>query len=413
MAGTRRIRRVEIARFPQVHGGFNGRRRLVAATGRTQVINVFQPSLGERELAAVRAVFESCWIGKGSRVAAFEAAFAAHIGAAPEQVMSTNSCTEATFLAMQLLGIGPGDEVVLPTVSFVGTANAIAAHGARPVFCDVDPRTLNPGVEHVAAALTPATKAVLVLHYGGYPGQVAQIAELCRSRGIKLIEDAANAQASTVDGQACGTFGDIGVWSFDHGKIAVAVDGGMLFARNAELVEHGRKLAYFGLEQTSGYDQSMRAHTRWWDFEVSSFSRRSVLNDVLAAIGHVQLDRLAEFVARRREIVDAYDKALEAVPGVLVPPALPPGHDSSCYLYWVQLDPNLRDGVARRLHERGIYTTFRYPQLHKVRAYGAGDLSLPGAGHAGAATLCLPLHQALTDDEVDFVSTSLIEVLPG
>ncbi|WP_344954812.1 DegT/DnrJ/EryC1/StrS family aminotransferase [Actinomadura miaoliensis] len=376
-----------------------------------QVINVFQPSLGERELSAVREVFESNWIGKGSRVAAFEAAFAEHVGVAREQVTSVNSCTEATFLAMRLLDVGPGDEVVLPTVSFVGAANAVAAAGARPVFCDVDPRTLNATVDGVAARLTPATKAVLPLHYGGHPGQIAEIAELCRDRGLFLVEDAANAQASRVHGRACGTLGDIGVWSFDHGKIAVSVDGGMLYARDPELVERATKLAYFGLEQTSGYDQAMRSRTRWWEFEISSFSRRSIMNDVLAAVGHVQLGRLGEFLSRRREVVAAYDEALREVPGLLIPPPLPEGHESSYYLYWVQMDPGVRDSVARYLYERGIYTTFRYPQLHKVRAYQAGDGRFPGAERAAGATLCLPLHQALSDDDVSLVITTLIEAM--
>ncbi len=123
------------------------------------MINVFQPMLGEEELAAVGEVFESRRVGKGRKVAEFETAFAAHLGVPREHITSTNSCTEATFLAMELLGVGPGDEVVLPTVTFVGTANAVAAHGARPVFCDVDPRTLNPTVRDVETALTPATKA--------------------------------------------------------------------------------------------------------------------------------------------------------------------------------------------------------------------------------------------------------------
>ncbi|MCI0688662.1 MAG: DegT/DnrJ/EryC1/StrS family aminotransferase, partial [Sporichthyaceae bacterium] len=138
------------------------------------MINIFQPSLGELELAAVRQVFTSNWLGRGARVAEFERAFAHHLGVGPHLLTSTNSCTEATFLAMELADIGPGAEVVLPTISFVGGANAVAARGARPVFCDVGSRTLNPSVTDVEAALTPRTKAVLLLHYGGYPGDVAQ-----------------------------------------------------------------------------------------------------------------------------------------------------------------------------------------------------------------------------------------------
>jgi len=374
------------------------------------MINVFQPTLGEEEVTVVREVFQSSWVGKGRRVAEFESDFAAHLGVPREHVTSTNSCTEATFLAMELLGVGPADEVVLPTVTFVGTANAVAAHGARPVFCDVDPRTLNPTVRDVEMALTPATKAVLVLHYGGYPGEVAQIADLCRDRGVKLIEDAANAPASRAGGRACGVFGDIGVWSFDHAKIAVSVDGGILYARDPELTARAVRLAYFGMEQATGYAEAMRGASRWWDFEVSSFSRRSIMNDVLAAIGSVQLGKLPGFVARRRVIAERYDAALGDVPGLLLPPPLPPGHESSYYMYWVRMDPAIRDQVARDLYERGVYTTYRYPLLHKVRAYGA-DTWLPNAERVAETTLCLPLHQGLSDADVDLVTTALAESL--
>ena len=370
------------------------------------MINVFQPSLGTEELAAVGEVFDSCWVGRGARVDGFERAFAAHLGVDRDQVTATTTCTEATFLAMEVLGVGPGDEVVLPTVSFVGAANAVAATGARPVFCDVDPRTLNPTVDDVAARLGSATKAVMVLHYGGLPGQVREIAELCRDRGVALVEDTANAVASSVDGRACGTFGDIGVWSFDHGKIAVSVDGGMLYACDPELVARVARRAHFGMEQSTGYAEAARARTRWWDFQVSAFSRRSLMNDVLAAIGTVQLGKLPGFLARRRDIVARYDHLLSGVPGVLTPPAPPAGHVSSYYLYWVQLDPGARDEIARKLYERGIYTTFRYPLLHQVRAYRA-DARLPHAEQAAARTLCLPLHQALTDDDVESVATAL------
>ncbi|MEW2144968.1 DegT/DnrJ/EryC1/StrS family aminotransferase [Micromonospora vinacea] len=370
------------------------------------MINVFQPSLGQAELDAIAEVFGSNWVGKGPRTAAFEAAFAGHLGVDTGRVTAVNSCTEATFIAMQLAGVGPGTEVVLPTVSFVGAGNAVAAHGGRPVFCDVDPHTLNPTVDDVAAALTPRTRAVVALHYGGRPGDIAGIAELCRERGILLIEDAACAVDSSVGGVPCGTHGDIGVWSFDAQKIVVAGDGGMLTARDPDLVARAAKLAYFGLEQFSGFSQARLSARRWWDFDISSFSRRSIMNDMQAAVGLVQLGRLPDFADRRRKVEARYDNGLADVPGLTLPPPLPPGQRSSYYLYWVQMDEKIRDDVAGDLYAQGIYTTFRYPILHRVAAYGS-TARLPRAERAAERTLCLPMHQALTDDDVDAVVAAL------
>ncbi|GAA1007469.1 DegT/DnrJ/EryC1/StrS family aminotransferase [Streptomyces thermogriseus] len=370
------------------------------------MINVFQPSLGEEELRAVAEVFADNWPGHGRRTKEFERAFARHIDVDPDHVIFINSCTSGLFLTADVLDLGPGDDVVLPSAGFVAAANAIAASGARPVFCDVDPRTLNPSVAHVEQALTPRTKAVLVLHYGGYPGEVADIARLCRRRGITLVEDTACAVASRVGDTACGTFGDIAVWSFDSAKVLVTGDGGMLYARDPETARKARELAYHGLEHDSGF-AAARVSERWWEINVRSFGRRVVGNDLTAAIGTVQLRRLPEIVERRREIAHLYDRLLAGIDEVLTPPALPAGHVSTHYFYWVQMDPRIRDGVAADLLDEGIYTTFRYPPLHKVPAYGAQDLELPGVESAAERTLLLPLHQGLDDTDVHTVTAAL------
>lgn len=370
------------------------------------MINVFQPSVGAAELAAVQEVFDGGWLGKGPRTAAFEAAFAEHLGVDREHVVSTNSCTEALFLTGDLLGLGPGDEVVLPSISFVGAANAVAARGARPVFCDVDPVTLNPTAEHVLAALTPATVAVIVLHYGGRPGDVADIARLCADRGVALVEDAACAVASSAGGRAAGTFGDFGTWSFDAMKLVVTGDGGMLYARDPERVREAASRLFLGLRQPSGLSQAVAAgggtRERWWEFEVDGFGRRSITNDIAAAIGLVQLGRLPEFLQRRAEIAASYDDRLADLP-LRLPPLLPAGQVTSHFFYWVGLPGGTRDLVANRLLERGVYTTFRYHPLHLVAAYRHAGGSLPGAEQAARETLCLPMHQGLDAEAVERV----------
>jgi dTDP-4-amino-4,6-dideoxygalactose transaminase len=368
--------------------------------------NVFQPSLGDEELDALREVFAANWPGHGPRVRAFEAEFAAHLGVPADQVVFLNSATAGLFLAVDLLGLGPDDDVVLPSISFVGAANAVSASGARPVFCDVDSRTLNASVADVERALTPRTRAVLIPHYGGYPGQVAEIAQLCRDRGLLLVEDAAGAVASQVDGQPCGTFGDVAIWSFDAMNILVTGDGGMLYVRDPDLAARARRLAFHGLRHVSGVAASAELARRWWEPDVTEFGRRVVGNDMTAAIGSVQLRRLPEFIRRRDEIARTYDRLLAGVDCVATPPELPVGQSTSHHFYWVQLDAGIRDIVAADLLERDIYTTFRYAPLHKVTAYRS-NATLPGTDDAAERTLLLPIHQALDDTDVRTIAGEL------
>ncbi|WP_030763552.1 DegT/DnrJ/EryC1/StrS aminotransferase family protein [Streptomyces griseus] len=379
------------------------------------MINVFQPSLGEEELAAVAEVFASNWLGHGPRTQRFEAEFAAHLGVPAENVVFINSATAGLFLATELLGLGPGDDVVLPSMSFVAAANAVAATGARPVFCDVDPRTLNPTADHVARALTPRTRAVLVLHYGGHPGDIEAIAALCRHHGVRLVEDAACAVASDAGGRKAGTFGDLAMWSFDSMKVLVTGDGGMLHVRDPELARTARTLAYHGLRQSSGF-AAAKVSARWWDLDVQGFGRRIIGNDLTAAIGSVQLRRLPSFTARRRAVAAAYDRLLAGTEGITTPPPPPPGHTTTPYFYWVQLDAAVRDRVAADLLDHGVYTTLRYPPLHQVPAYRATTPhlpgpDLPGTDLAAATTLLLPLHQALDDTDVHTVATALTKAV--
>lgn len=365
------------------------------------MINLFQPSVGEDELDAVREVFASNWLGVGDRTTRFETAFGNFVGCRADQLVAVASCSEGLSHAVAALGIGSGDEVVLPTASFVGAAHAVLHSGARVRFCDIDPWTLNPSVAHIAAAATPATKAVMVLHYGGYPGDLAAIAEYARERSLLLIEDAAISLGSSVDGRACGTFGAAGVWSFDTLKLLTTVDGGMVWTKNPAVADRLRSSIRLGV--STGF--SRRAdEPHWWEIEPAVVGRRATMNNVAAAIGLVQIGRVPAFMEHRRAVAAAYDHAFAALPWLRRPPAA--GSDIVPSFYWVQADHAVRNRLAIHLRESGIYTSFKYWPLHLTRLYGDGK-SYPGAERAAATTLLLPLHQGLNDAEVATVIESV------
>ncbi len=363
-------------------------------------INVFQPSLGIEELANVKHTFDLAWPGKGMKVEAFEYAFAEHLNVDSVHVVSVNSCTEGLFQVIQLLGISPGDEVIIPTIHFVGAAQAVLSVGAKPVFCDVDSRTLNVKAQFIETRITRNTRAIIINHYGGVPCSMDEIVKYQKYDYLYIIEDAACAPASTYNGQAIGTFGDIGVWSFDAMKIISTGDGGMLYIRDKELADKARNQLYLGVTPT-GLDGSK---DKWWEYEVKiPGARRSIMNDIAAGIGLEQLGKLSGFIRRRGQLYQLYDNGLLDTPCFL-PSSIPPNTEQSFYFYWIQTPK--RDELAYHLREQGIYTTFRYWPLHL--AYKTGD-SLPNAEKAARETLLLPLHCGLSDDDVSYICEKVRE----
>lgn len=370
------------------------------------MINVMQPTLGKEELNRIKEVFESNWIGKGKLVSDFETAYAEHLGSSPSKVISTNCCSEGLFSSMHLCDILPGDEVIVPTISFIGAGNAVCANGSKLVLCDVDPRTLNARAEDIEKAITSKTKAILLLHYGGIPCDMDSIMPLADAYGLKVIEDCAAGVCSTYKGQALGTFGDIGMWSFDAMKILVCGDGAILHFKDPELRKKADKWLYFGLETKSGFENNVAQ--KWWEFDISCYGHRAIMNNVTAAMAIEQLKKLPMFMKKRAAVHEKYNEYLHGLSWLDLPLPIEDDCKSSYYFYHVQVKNGKRDQLARYLRERGVYTTYRYFPLHRVPFYGVVG-TFPGAEYAADNTLCLPIHQSLTENDIEMVVNTIKE----
>ena len=376
------------------------------------MINMYQPSLGKEELKAIKEVFNCNWLGKGPKTKDFIEKFSSKLidynyeGIAftspnPENFLTISSCTEGLFQSIDLF-VKKGDEVILPSINFIAAINAIVAKGAIPILCDVNKRTLNVEVQHIEEKITPNTKAIIVLHYAGVPCDIENIAKLCKSKNIKLIEDNANSPFSKVNVKNTGTFGDVGLWSFDSMKQLVMGDGGMIYCKNPNDKEKLDKLTYLGLETKSGFSNSV--DNKWWEFNVSSPSRRSITNDIQAAMGIEQLKKIDSQITKRKLIHDTYSNELKSLNWLDVPLNLPIGITSSYYMYHIQLKNSKdRDKLAKYLKQNKIYNSFRYYPLHWVKYFKLNKINLPNTEYAANNTLCIPLHQGLKQDDVSYI----------
>ncbi|WP_448062722.1 DegT/DnrJ/EryC1/StrS family aminotransferase [Cellulomonas hominis] len=358
-----------------------------------------QPWLGEEEIAAVSEVIASGWVAQGPRVAAFETAFAAAMSA--EHAVATSSCTTALHLALIVAGIGPGDDVVLPSFSFVATANAAVYVGARPVFADVDRVTGNVTAAGVEAALTPATRAVIVVDQGGVPVDLDAIRAVTDPRGIVVVEDAACAAGSTYRGRPVGAGADVAAWSFHPRKIVTTGEGGMVTTSHADWADRARRLREHAMS-VSAADRHASVLAPAEQYLEVGYNYR--MTDLQAAVGIVQLGRLPEVVARRREIAAAYAKQLDPVPGLRTV-ADPAWGTCNFQSFWVEVGPESaldRDGLLAHLAAADISGRRGIMAAHRQPAYAGGDHGgqpLPVTEHLTDSTLILPLFHQLSESE--------------
>ncbi|MEX1079867.1 MAG: DegT/DnrJ/EryC1/StrS family aminotransferase [Homoserinimonas sp.] len=362
-------------------------------------INVMKPWLGEDEIAAVTEVIESGWVAQGPRVSQFEEAFAEAMGVG--HAVATSSCTTALHLALVVAGIGPGDDVIVPSFSFIATANAATYVGARPVFADVDLTTGNLTAATLEAALTERTRAVIVVDQGGVPVDLDPIRHLCDQRGVVVIEDAACGAGSTYRGHPVGGGAVLTAWSFHPRKLLTCGEGGMLTTSNPEWGARARRLREHAMS-VSATDRQTRVLSPAEEYLEIGFNYR--MTDLQAAIGLVQLGKLPEIVARRRELASRYAAELAHLEG-LRPVADPEWGETNFQSYWVEVLPagaTDRDRLLEHLADAGISARRGIMAAHRQPAYRGSDsgrLPLPITERLTDNTLILPLFHQMTQDE--------------
>jgi perosamine synthetase len=359
------------------------------------MIPVAAPVLGEKELEYVTDCVRSGWVSSlGEYVRRFEREFAAYCGV--RYGVATHNGTVALHLVLAALGIGPGDEVIVPTLTFVATGNAVAYTGATPIFVDSEPVTWNIDAALAAQAITPRTRAIIAVHLYGHPADMDPLRALADEHGLTLIEDAAEAHGARYKGRRTGSLGDVAVFSFYGNKIITTGEGGMVVTDDAALVER----CYF-LE-----NQAKSKENPYWHAEIGYNYR---MTNVQAALGVAQLERIEEFIAARLRTVAHYDVRLAEVAGITRPPCAE-WADNVYWMYTILIEDGFgldRDTLMARLRQRGIETRPVFYPLHCLPMYDRGQ-KLPIAEEIARKGLNLPSGSALTPEQVDAVCDALI-----
>jgi len=371
---------------------------------------VMRPWIGTEEAAAAAAAVSSGWVAQGPRVAEFEKAFAAAIGAG--YAVAVSSCTAALHLALVAAEIGSGDEVVVPSLSFIATANAVRYVGAMPVFADVDEATQNLTTATVEPCLTGRTRAVILVDQAGVPAAFDAIQALCAPRGITVVEDAACAIGSVYQGRPVGAGAELAAFSFHPRKLLTTGEGGMLVTPDEEVAARLRRLREHGMDVSGAQRHASRQPVIERYTEVG-FNYR--MTDVQAAIGLVQLGKLDRLVARRRSLAQRYQTMLAGIPGLRT--ITDPEYGTTNYQsFWVLLPdgfPVSRNELLRRLAEVGVSARRGIMAAHLEPAYVGHSTRLPVTERLTASSVILPLFHDLTEEEQNLVVSVILSAATG
>lgn len=362
-----------------------------------------RPAIDEETITAVSQVLRSGWITTGPQVEAFEAALSRYLGG--RAVRAFTSATGALEVALQACGIGHGDEVIVPAMTFAATANVVLRVGARPVFADVDLATRNIDLGRAEKAITPLTRAIMPVHFAGLPVDMDALYTLAQRRGLRVIEDAAHAVGSSHRGRRIGSFGDFVAFSFHPNKNLTTIEGGALSIREPAEAKRVERLRFHGIELDGN-----------GDMDVLEAGGKYNLTDVAACVGLGQLCRLEQFNQRRRSLAARYFERLKTDPAMLLPARGDQGHSWHMFAPLLPLE-HMRIGRPQFIEEmrkRGVGVGIHYPALHlfslyRKMGYRIGDF--PNAERIGQSTVTLPLFPAMSENDVDRVCESCSGIL--
>lgn len=370
------------------------------------------PEIGEEEIAAVADALRSGWVTTGPKTAQFEKDFAVFLGDNSLQCVAVNSATAGLHLALEAIGIGPGDEVITTTHTFTATAEVVRYLGADVKLVDINPATLSICPDAVEAAITPATRAIMPMHYAGLAADMPRLLAIAKRHGLKVIEDAAHALPTRCAGRLIGTWeSDAAVFSFYANKTMTTGEGGMLVTRDVALAQRARLMRLHGMNRTA-FDR-YTAKVPSWAYEVVAPGFKYNLTDIAAALGIEQLKRLPTFQQQREKLAAAMDDALKDLP-LLLPPRAAAGDQHAWHLYVVRLRDDVtvpRDVFIERLFAAGIGCSVHYIPLHLHPywrdRYALTPAMFPHSQHAFERMVSLPLYTRMTLTDVQRVALAV------
>lgn len=368
-------------------------------------VPIAKPWLGEEEAQAAAAAVRSGWVTQGPKVEEFEKAFTDYTGAA--HAVAVSNCTTALHLALVVAGVGPGDEVICPSMSYIATANSIVHAGATPVFAEVDEH-FNLDLADAERRITSKTKAVLLVHQIGVPANISAFSSLCQQHKLELIEDAACAIGSAFGGKKIGAHSSLVCFSFHPRKVITTGDGGMITTTSAELAQRLRYLRQHGMSVNDRVRHQSQTVVLEEYLEVGYNYR---MTDIQAAVGVEQMKRLPAILDERRRIASIYNKAFAGLDGVSCP-TVPENCESNWQSYALTLEqPERRNHLMQLLLERGVATRRGIMTAHREPAYQHMSYSLPVSERLSDSSFLLPIYVPMTDAEVDFVVTEVQSAL--